>query len=155
MLFSFPKATLNETNEDKFMSHFRFKNLFKVTMITLLFEICSLKVLKFFKKTNSNYKKSIKIFVNKIINLKPINCKKPVVKQNSDELNYEGDKRTSDVEEIENETRVMMMMMMMMVNLLRMLMMMIMVMRMVMLKLMIVIMMMVIVMMMTIIVLMV
>ena len=125
-------------------------------MITLLFEICSLKVLKFFKKTNSNYKKSIKIFVNKIINLKPINCKKPVVKQNSDELNYEGDKRT-DVEEIENETRVMMMMMM--VNLLRMLMMMIMVMRMVMLKLMIVIivviMMMVIVMMMTIIVLMV
>ena len=125
-------------------------------MITLLFEICSLKVLKFFKKTNSNYKKSIKIFVNKIINLKPINCKKPVVKQNSDELNYEGDKRTSDVEEIENETRVMMMMMM--VNLLRMLMMMIMVMRMVMLKLMIVIMviimMMVIVMMMTIIVLM-
>ena len=128
-------------------------------MITLLFEICSLKVLKFFKKTNSNYKKSIKIFVNKIINLKPINCKKPVVKQNSGELNYEGDKRTSDVEEIENETRVMMMMMMMMVNLLRMLMMMIMVMRMVMLKLMIVIivviMMMVIVMMMTIIVLMV
>ena len=127
-------------------------------MITLLFEIFSLKVLKFFKKTNSNYKKSIKIFVNKIINLKPINCKKPVVKQNSDELNYEGDKRTSDVEEIENETRVMMMMMMM-VNLLRMLMMMIMVMRMVMLKLMIVIMviimMMVIVMMMTIIVLMV
>ena len=127
-------------------------------MITLLFEICSLKVLKFFKKTNSNYKKSIKIFVNKIINLKPINCKKPVVKQNSDELNYEGDKRTSDVEEVENETRVMMMMMMM-VNLLRMLMMMIMVMRMVMLKLMIVIivviMMMVIVMMMTIIVLMV
>ena len=125
-------------------------------MITLLFEICSLKVLKFFKKTNSNYKKSIKIFVNKIINLKPINCKKPVVKQNSGELNYEGDKRTSDVEEIENETRVMMMMM---VNLLRMLMMMIMVMRMVMLKLMIVIMviimMMVIVMMMTIIVLMV
>ena len=123
-------------------------------MITLLFEICSLKVLKFFKKTNSNYKKSIKIFVNKIINLKPINCKKPVVKQNSGELNYEGDKRTSDVEEIENETRVMMMMM---VNLLRMLMMMIMVMRMVMLKLMIVIMviimMMVIVMMMTIIVL--
>ena len=126
-------------------------------MITLLFEIFSLKVLKFFKKTNSNYKKSIKIFVNKIINLKPINCKKPVVKQNSDELNYEGDKRTSDVEEIENETRVMMMMMMMMVNLLRMLMMMIMVMRIVMLKLMIVIMviimMMVIVMMMTIIVL--
>ena len=125
-------------------------------MITLLFEICSLKVLKFFKKTNSNYKKSIKIFVNKIINLKPINCKKPVVKQNSDELNYEGDKRTSDVEEVENETRVMMMMMMM-VNLLRMLMMMIMVMRIVMLKLMIVIMviimMMVIVMMMTIIVL--
>ena len=125
-------------------------------MITLLFEICSLKVLKFFKKTNSNYKKSIKIFVNKIINLKPINCKKPVVKQNSGELNYEGDKRTCDVEEIENETRVMMMMM---VNLLRMLMMMIMVMRMVMLKLMIVIivviMMMVIVMMMTIIVLMV
>ena len=123
-------------------------------MITLLFEICSLKVLKFFKKTNSNYKKSIKIFVNKIINLKPINCKKPVVKQNSGELNYEGDKRTSDVEEIENETRVMMMMM---VNLLRMLMMMIMVMRIVMLKLMIVIMviimMMVIVMMMTIIVL--
>ena len=125
-------------------------------MITLLFEIFSLKVLKFFKKTNSNYKKSIKIFVNKIINLKPINCKKPVVKQNSDELNYEGDKRTSDVEEVENETRVMMMMMMM-VNLLRMLMMMIMVMRIVMLKLMIVIMviimMMVIVMMMTIIVL--
>ena len=125
-------------------------------MITLLFEICSLKVLNFFKKTNSNYKKSIKIFVNKIINLKPINCKKPVVKQNSDELNYEGDKRTSDVEEVENETRVMMMMMMM-VNLLRMLMMMIMVMRIVMLKLMIVIMviimMMVIVMMMTIIVL--
>ena len=67
-------------------------------------EMCLLKVLKFFKKTNANNKRSIKTFVKKILHLKPINNKKQVVKQNTDEFKYEGEKRTSDVEEIENET---------------------------------------------------
>ena len=67
-------------------------------------EMCLLKVLKFFKKTNANKKRSIKTFVKKILHLKPINNKKQVVKQNTDEFKYEGEKRTSDVEEIENET---------------------------------------------------
>ena len=44
-------------------------------------KICLLKVLNFFKKTNVNDKRSIKIFFNKILHLKPINNKK-VVKQN-------------------------------------------------------------------------
>ena len=60
--------------------------------------------IKIFKKTNANNKRSIKTFVNKILHLKPINNKKQVVKQNTDEFKYEGGKRTSDVEEIENET---------------------------------------------------
>ena len=66
--------------------------------------MCLLKVLKFFKKTNANNKRSIKTFVKKILHLKPINNKKQVVKQNTDEFKYEGGKRTSDVGEIENET---------------------------------------------------
>ena len=37
-------------------------------------EICLLKVLKFFKKTNANNKRPI-TFVNKILNLNPINNK--------------------------------------------------------------------------------
>ena len=67
-------------------------------------EMCLLKVLKFFKKANANNKRSIKTFVKKILHLKSINNKKQVVKQNTDEFKYEGGKRTSDVEEIENET---------------------------------------------------
>ena len=47
-------------------------------MISL--EICLLKVLTFFKKkTNANNKWSVKIFVNKILHLKPMNNKKQVV----------------------------------------------------------------------------
>ena len=38
-----------------------------------------MKVLKFFKKTNANNKRSIEIFINKILHLKPINNKKQVV----------------------------------------------------------------------------
>ena len=46
------------------------------------FENCLFKVLNFFKKkkkkkkTNANNKKSVKIFVDKILHLKPINSKK-------------------------------------------------------------------------------
>ena len=43
------------------------------------------------------------MFVNKILHLKSINDKN-VVKQNIDEFIYEGDTRTFDVEDIENET---------------------------------------------------
>ena len=39
------------------------------------FDNCLLKVLKFFKKTNGNNEKSIEIFVNKILHLKPISNK--------------------------------------------------------------------------------
>ena len=67
-------------------------------------EICLLKVIQFFKKTNASNKRSIKIFVNKTLHLNPINNKQQVVKYNIDELKYKGDTRTSDVEEIENET---------------------------------------------------
>ena len=67
-------------------------------------KICLLKVLKFSKKNNANNKKSIKIFVNKILHIKAINSKKQVVKQNIDEFKYEGDTRTSVAKEIENET---------------------------------------------------
>ena len=49
-------------------------------------------------------KRSIKIFVNKILHLKLINNKKQWLKQNTDEFKYVGDTRTSDVEEIQNET---------------------------------------------------
>ena len=63
------------------------------------FEYRLLKVLKFFKKANANNKRSIQLFVNKIL-LKPINNKKQVVKKNTDELKYEGDTRTSDVKEM-------------------------------------------------------
>ena len=45
------------------------------------FENCLLKVLKFFKKTNAKNKRSIEIFVNEILHLKPINNKKQVVKK--------------------------------------------------------------------------
>ena len=38
-----------------------------------------MKGLKFFKKTNANNKRSIEIFINKILHLKPINNKKQVV----------------------------------------------------------------------------
>ena len=63
------------------------------------FEYFLLKVLKIFKKANANNKRSIQLFVNKIL-LKPINNKKQVVKKNTDELKYEGDTRTSDVKEM-------------------------------------------------------
>ena len=66
-------------------------------------EICLLKVIQFFKKTNASNKRSIKIFVNKTLHLNSINNKQQVVKYNIDELKYKGDTRTSDVEEIENE----------------------------------------------------
>ena len=49
-------------------------------------EICLLKVLKYFKKTNVNSKRSIKIFVNKVLHLRPIYKNKKVVKQNTDEF---------------------------------------------------------------------
>ena len=65
-----------------------------------------LKTLKFFKKNNASKKRSIKIFFNEILRLKPTNNKKQVVKQNTDEFKYEGDTRTSGVEEIENEAEV-------------------------------------------------
>ena len=58
---------------------------------------------KFSKKSNANNKRSITIFVNKILHLNPINNKKQVVKQNIAELKYELDTRTSDVEETETE----------------------------------------------------
>ena len=47
---------------------------------------CLLKILKFFKKTNAHIKRSIKVFANKIIDLKPMHNKRQVVKQNTDEL---------------------------------------------------------------------
>ena len=68
------------------------------------FEYCLLKVLKFFEKTNANNKRSIQIFVNKILHLKPINNKKQVVKKSTDEFKYEGDTRTPDVEEMLSKT---------------------------------------------------
>ena len=68
------------------------------------FEDCLLKVLKFFKKINAKNKRLIKILVNEILHLKPINNKKQDVKQNTDEFKYEGDTRTFGVEEIENQT---------------------------------------------------
>ena len=55
------------------------------------FEYRLLKVLKFFKKTNANNKRSITIFVNKVLHLKPVNNKKQVVEKNTDEFKYEGD----------------------------------------------------------------
>ena len=64
------------------------------------FENCLLKVLKLVKKTNANNQRSIEIFVNKTLHLKPINNKKQVVKKNTDEFKYKGDTRTSDVEEM-------------------------------------------------------
>ena len=66
------------------------------------FEDCLLKVLKFFQKINANNKRSIKILVNEILHLKPINNKNQDVKQNTDEFKYEGDTRIFDVEEIEH-----------------------------------------------------
>ena len=45
------------------------------------FEYFLLKVLKFFKKANANNKRSIEIFVNRILHLKLINNKKQVVKK--------------------------------------------------------------------------
>ena len=67
-------------------------------------ENCLLKVLKYFKKTNVNNKRHIKIFVNKILPLKSINENKKATKQIIHEFIYEGDPQTSDVKEIENET---------------------------------------------------
>ena len=63
------------------------------------FEYRLLKVLKFCKKPNANNKRSIWIFFNKILHLKPVNNKKKVVKKNADEFKYKGDTQTSDVEE--------------------------------------------------------
>ena len=65
-------------------------------------KICLLKALNFFKKTNVNDKRPLKIFFNKILPLKPINNKK-VVKQNTDKFIYEGDTRTFNVKQVENE----------------------------------------------------
>ena len=64
------------------------------------FENYLLTVLKFFNKANANNKRSIKTFVSKILHLKPINNKKQVVKQNTDEFKYKGNTQTSDVREI-------------------------------------------------------
>ena len=57
----------------KFIAHNKFWKLF-------------MKILTFFKKTNAQIKRSIKVFANKIIDLKPIHNKRQVVKQNTDEL---------------------------------------------------------------------
>ena len=64
------------------------------------FEICLLKVLKFFEKTNAHNNRSIEKFANKIVLLKPINNKKKQLKKNTDEFKYQGDTQTSDVEEV-------------------------------------------------------
>ena len=53
----------------------------------IIFGKCLLKVLKFLKTTNANNKRSIEIFVNKILHLKPTNNKKQVVKKTQLNLN--------------------------------------------------------------------
>ena len=53
-------------------------------------EICLLTVQEMFKKTNVNNQGSIKMFTNKILHLKPINNKKQVIKQSTNELKCEG-----------------------------------------------------------------
>ena len=55
------------------------------------FEYRLQKEVKFFKNTIANNKRSIEIFFNKILHLKPVNNKKQVVKKNTDEFKYEGD----------------------------------------------------------------
>ena len=62
------------------------------------------KVLKYFKKTNTNNKSSTKIFINKISHIKPINNKEEQL--NKVQMNFirEGDAQTSDFEETETET---------------------------------------------------
>ena len=50
------------------------------------------------------FPKKLEILVNKILQLKPINNEKQVVKQNTYEFKYEGKTQISDVEEIENKT---------------------------------------------------
>ena len=65
-------------------------------------EICLLKVLKFFKKTNANNKRSIEKFVHKILHLKPINNKKQVFKKTQMNSNMKVTNKL--VEEMWNET---------------------------------------------------
>ena len=62
------------------------------------------KVLKYFKKTNTNNKSSTKIFINKILHIKPMNNKEEQL--NKTQINFicEGDAQTSDFEETETET---------------------------------------------------
>ena len=65
-------------------------------------EICLLKVLKFFKKTTANNKRSIENFVHKILHLKPINNKKQVFKKTQMNSNMKVTNKL--VEEMWNET---------------------------------------------------
>ena len=74
------------------------------------FENCLLKVLKLVKKTNANNKRSIEIFVNKTLHLKPINNKKQVVKKNTDEFKHKGDTQLLMSKKCKTELRMMMMM---------------------------------------------
>ena len=62
------------------------------------------KVLKYFKKTNTNNKSSTKIFINKILHIKPVSNKEEQL--NKVQVNFicEGDAQTSDFEETETET---------------------------------------------------
>ena len=90
------------------------------------FENCLLKVLKLVKKTNANNKRSIEIFVNKTLHLKPINNKKQVVKKNTDEFKYKGDTQLLMSKKCKTELRMMMMMMDLMIMVMMITMMMIM-----------------------------
>ena len=90
------------------------------------FENCLLKVLKLVKKTNANNKRSIEIFVNKTLHLKPINNKKQVVKKNTDEFKHKGDTQLLMSKKCKTELRMMMMMMDLMIMVMMITMMMIM-----------------------------
>ena len=68
-----------------------------------------MKTLTFFKKNNASKKRSIKIFFNEILRLKPTNNKKQVVKQNADEF-----------KKLKMKLRLMVMMMMMMMRMMMM-----------------------------------
>ena len=54
-------------------------------------EFCLLKILKYLKKTSVNNKRSVEVFVKKILLLKPIRKNKKLVKQNADAFICEGD----------------------------------------------------------------
>ena len=78
------------------------------------FENCLLKILKFFKKTNANNKRSLKVFVNKILHLKPINNKKQVVKKTQRNSNTKVTHELMMSKKLKMKLRVIMIMMVMM-----------------------------------------